>query len=721
MLDLYYGLIPKQTSVTPTVNVYAQSVSDPGINGPYTVYFHLTLKSQSGYNLTSTGVKAEILSGQKSRIEILIPSTVVPNSNLDIKKVVLSVSSNGVSNNSLILKEYNISDLPYVEIFFNTSELVPSNVSAYVESVYFGNGYLQPLSRLDPNKAAIINYSANGVSSDPIKFTLLNGEQEDGSAPILGGSLLTLRTYLDTVISDILFSNKLEYILYGYYRFSDGSITTNNIFNAGVWYSWNASDPLIVLNQSIPPGYGAYVGVRLRFNLEEIPEIGYKSILQIIPRIEPPRGEFNALGKAFGDLILPFSNKIKIIPQKNGLIKSLDGFALVNDKVTPYVTSKVHVIPDIAQKTNQYIWLDSNGNTGLARNLSSLPTDSVVRAIFNTQSGESNLINWTPFITTNNSPIIISGTLTDLIRSSYEDSFLAGTTYPSEIYFNATQLNIYIQENSTSGTLRKVTQNLIPITISGNYNYTYQLSNFTGSLISGIPDQDFGLFTPTIDSYGLISGVSVSLSGAYRIGTTLSWDGSTVSYISHDPKLGCINTLDYEFSVIANNGSYWLQPSENLTIDQLHTYVDLKDSSIRYDKTTGYLWFWNTEYDPSEIDAIYPSGIASTAHWSKLKFPTSEVDVATKVRVILNSSNLEDVLDIVEEKLKLSNIVVKQPFELRNFSSDLLADGAICIVKNYHLMGYFDSESYNHDNGYNIFRPFNLNINQPGRWNLLTN
>lgn len=723
-LEYFYGLIPKTINILPTVNVFNQG-GNPGIAGPQTFYFHFTLKNQNGYNQTSNGVLVNLPGGQNSRIEIILPSTIKPSPEVDVKEVVLSISTNGQASNSTILKTYDLSTitLPYVDILINAQDIQPTINTAYVISVYTGNGFFQPLNAIAVNSLSVIYYGGAGGPSQVTKFTLLNGEDENLNPPILGGSVITLEVYLDAIRADALFTRKLQYILYGYYRSLDGSITTTNLSRAGIWYDWDAADPLIKLDVPIPAGYGAYIGVRANFDINSIPEIGFNSFVQFIPKVDQPKGIFSPALSLYNNSVLPDKGKVKFLPKKNAFIKNLDGTAVIDNYLTPYISAKVHQVINPSNTQNRYGWIDINGNVGVAQNLSSVPTGARSRAIFNTVSGESLLNNWTNFISTNNNVISISGQLSDVFRSDYPDITLAGKSFPTEVYFNATHLNHYIQQSGT-GIIRRFRQDITPLTITGTYNYVFNIADFNSgdvvnsAEISGLQNSQnaVGFFTPYIRNANIITGTPGNLTGSYKVASTLTWDGSTTSYVSHDSSLGLLNEVN---SPNSTQGSlYWNAPVPDVTLDKTADTKPLLENSITFDLKTKSLWRWsNTSPVLVNNDNVIPSGLQSIGHYSRVYLGSNENLVSTNVRSILSGNTLAANLDILNGILATisptQSITVTNRGQLRSSAPN---QNTTAFISDINLFAYYDVNSTLADNDYNVYKPNSVATNAPGRW-----
>lgn len=723
-LATYYGLIPSNVPALPQVTVVPLNTG--GIAAPLTVYFHLAIRNAVGWSFTTPGVQATISGPAGARIEVIVPDNIIPNQALDVKSIALLISTTGFPPDAVVLRSFQASELPYVAFFLNQEDLTPPDnpISIYVENITTDLGYLQDLTEIDSGRVQLEAYIGDGSAGPETKFTILNGEVADLTAAIPAGTFISFKVLLNNINAASTFSGKLEYRLYGYYDFETGTINTDDLTLADTWYTWNATEPLIYLERELPAGQGLYIGVRPRFNITQMPEIGSASFIQFFPYLIAPRGQFTRLAKAFGNVMFASRGGVKILPQKGPRILQTDGHGVIYDRATPFIPRRVYNI-NTAIGGERIVWIDSDGLTGINNDISQIPLDAAPRALFSSQAGESRISNFSDAIGLNNNILDVTVSLSTTIRGDYPDETLAGRDFSTEDIFNPTHLNIYIEQDSTSIRRFRFALDQEEEFLTGIVNRTYEFQSLAGGAVvleDSLPTTPFSFFETGTPA--LISGLGLgSLTGSFRVATSLEWDGSTVTDITHDRERGLVPDLPYTLAQTAEDSAYWLFPVDDLSTSIDPVVRDIRPNAIRFQASDDTLWRWQVGEPPFSSNpfdvTIIPDGLAGRGYWTRLLLPTSEELVRTNQRTFLSGSNLSENLDIIEDKLATiaPNLQVDTAIALRQISGLTLVPYQLANIWRYnHWIAFFDPVALAPDNGVDIIRPFDIATSQPGRW-----
>lgn len=720
-LQTYYGLIP-ETSNPPVVITTEQA---GGIQGPFTAYFYVNYRNRIGYNKLSESVVAQIGVGESKRIEVIIPASVIPDPNLDVREVVLSVSFNTDNpvNSRILRKITDLNDLPFIEIFLDSSEFDTFDESAYVSAVTDSNSFLRPLSSLNGKEINVDPYAADGSPGPETKYTLQLGTNTSGGAGLLSGMFASIKVLLNQVNASNIFSNKFEYKFYGIYDYATGQLNSDDFANTNIWYFWDASNPVLQITSSLQPGTGVYLGIRPRFDIAELPEVGKNSFLQFYPFLITPRGKFNDLSKAFGNTIFPVDGRLRILPQKNLRIKKTSGYGIIFDRITPF--SEQRIIDVSGTPSEQWVWLDSDGVVGLSNDAFNKPLDAANRAVIKFDAGIGGFSGWSTPIDLENQGVSINLTLREFIKNSYADKTLAGLNLSGEGIFNPSNLIIFIQNNPPNGPIGIRRINISSLTVDGELGFSVLVtrqSEFQTFDFSEFEDS-VGMLSPIVDSATQNNSITSDLDGRFRFAAAYEWDGLTVSSVLQDESFGLIPELPYTVTRHGQDSAYWLQYTESLLDDPDASEIRFYDGAVKYQRLDGGLWTWVANPIPpalvSPLDSvIQPTASANIGYWSRMFLYSEEAKIKTNGRIKVPGGTLTNTLDYIDQRFQVIGEVlsVDTIVDLRAINSSSLVPYQQAHILRYNSLAVWYPELLFRDNLWDVIQPNDRSPFSRGRW-----
>lgn len=336
------------------------------------------------------------------------------------------------------------------------------------------------------------------------------------------------------------FKNKVSYLVKGIYSNSNNILRTltNSLENLVFldYITWNNTKTDIeYITDSLTETEGFLISVKLKFYLDElllnIPDNSYFRILPYLKTDISIYNSENYLSYAKGLLFYSTEgNYLRVFPNGEGLnLKVSKGLGVINGYSFP-LTEETIVNSNLIPSNTKDIVLKINQNGLVFYNTSELTSNESIRAVISTEAVESDiniLFSITGLTLTISHPQTSSGNLTR-IREDYPDVIKGQLAY-----FNPTGFNLYIK-NLENSEVKLFRYTGLPI----NLNLTW----IEGETTTHIPVKE------VIGFFQAKNIVSNLYDGSYLAGIAYTYDGSTVSAISHSPLLGCVLELPSQYS-----------------------------------------------------------------------------------------------------------------------------------------------------------------------------
>jgi hypothetical protein len=604
-IALYSSLRPQLDSADWAI----AATSGGNLTGSGTLTFYLQSRSRSGRNLLGAGKTIAYSAGQK--IVVTIDAS-ARKSGEDVFAFVLSASS-GVATNAKQLAEWraksldrrsdrslsgtieltrdehlvlggtsaNIASLPTNRIHGMVRQVGAdylkwdSEATAGVQQAGTGywvtwespNTYLastdsiggcdRSVSDGNPNIIRPLPYAADGSDSEPVRYWLVNGLDEDGGGDLAIGSLIDLSVAVNgepTTIFDSLISIRVL----GYARRSTGILTTVPESNAS--YLYTAGNFLFALSQVLPRGYALAVEVIFAFDESALadngrPLIPPDAVITAYPYLKGRSGTFSPFGDFFGDCVSSEGGKLRVLPAAAGY-KRAGGVAQVANYFTPKLGEELFSLGLQADSTGQKVCISGvRGGDCVIRD--NPLANEAIRAIVSTAAGEATASALTSPVTLSSGQILsVSIAFPSAIRADYPD-VIAGAAAT----FNAPAIRLYIQVGST------IYRKNQPISVSGSSLNLTISDTLDTTIVGSLPtnaDAGFNLW-----GYGAISSSASSGAGTLPTGQPIRiavayWYPSPnlrLTKISHDPLAGCLPELGLTFTEAIDLFKYWQPPA----------------------------------------------------------------------------------------------------------------------------------------------------------------
>lgn len=406
------------------------------------------------------------------------------------------------------------------------------------------------LANADLLRTSYESYPADGTQGKFQKFWIVN----NSSSSILSGTAIGLNVSAGGFDKSTAFNGLLRIVPEGFVDLATGNLDTTDASGIGTMlgigseYIYSSAGTGIRLQKSLPPNSALSLRIYPKFTANQLAnQVPNGTTLSVYPTLSNSIGEFTAIGELIGDVITNDLDRVRIVPGINNTAISLAGSGVV--KSFAFTGVGESTIYDLVSNTaNQKIIINGNGVCFVGNNPSST---EAIRAIVGTTSGVTNPSTYTSTITgsaTTAFNITVPYPYTNgngIIRSNYPDTRIQGN---NKGYFNPSVLKIYIQRTDTNE-IRVFNQTVVP----GVTQIFTGLSWTSGTIVGSLPtqsDPEFSLYAPQV-----ITTWSTTSAGAvtFRVCTAFEYDGSTITKISHDPGLGCIEELSLSIIDAINN------------------------------------------------------------------------------------------------------------------------------------------------------------------------
>jgi len=406
------------------------------------------------------------------------------------------------------------------------------------------------LANADILRTTYDSYPADGTQGKFQKFWIVNNSTSD----ILSGTAIGLNVSAGGFDKSTAFNGLLRIVPEGFVDLATGNLDTTDASGIGTMlgigseYIYSSAGTGIRLQKSLPPNSALSLRIYPKFTANQLAnQVPNGTTLSVYPTLSNSIGEFTAIGELIGDVITNDLDRVRIVPGINNTARSLAGSGIVKSfAFTGVGESTVYDL--VANAANQKVIINGNGVCFIGNNPSST---EAIRAIIGTVSGVTNPSTYTSTITgsaTTSFNITVPYPYLNgngIIRSDYPDSRIQGNNLG---YFNPSIVKIYIQRTDTNE-IRLFNQPVVP----GLTQVFLGLSWLSGTIVGSLPtqsDPEFSLYSPqVITTWSTISSGAVT----FRVCTAFEYDGSTITSISHDPGLGCIEELSLSIIDAINN------------------------------------------------------------------------------------------------------------------------------------------------------------------------
>ena len=493
--------------------------------------------------------------------------------------------------------------------------------TTYITSVLDVDGCFQDVRSItDPSTILVPKYNPTGTSSTPITLWLTS------SSIVNKGTRISITVRLGELNKSQLFDGLIELKFKGFVNLITGIKRTTLADNTplddvDVLYKYDANNPTLILPDDLDINEAYILEINCNFQSTEIEDyIVNGSFISIYPEFTASASIYNPAGVILGDLIFKDADRRRIVPNLGLTATALKGAGLIKNFSFPVQNESI--VTALVPNTTNIIAINKLGNVYTA---TSLPSDSVQRALVKTIAGESNPSAWSSNIvaTANTSlsitviyPCTTEGVGT--IRADYPDVIAAN----NKGIFNPLFINLYI-DNGTF--IRKFTNAVIP-----GVNQTFTVSSFITGTITSLPsnlDNDFSLFNPVSVS-GITTAGGNLFGGTYRVAYSFVYDGNQITSISHKEVDGCVAEITFNLiEALQNFTGTWLNgtgvPSDlighdkNYYIDNIskNYYNKIADVWILLGNLSGNGWM-NGIVDPISSDGYSGDYFLNTVNYN---------------------------------------------------------------------------------------------------------
>ena len=435
--------------------------------------------------------------------------------------------------------------------------------TTYITSVTDVDGCSQDIRDItDPSSIVIPKYNPTGTSSNSITLWLTS------TKVVTKGTRISVAVKLGELNKSQLFDGLLELKFKGFVNTTTGikrttlSDNVTPLDDIDVLYKYDANNPTLILADELAVGEAYILEVSCNFQSAEIEDyIVNGSYISIYPEFTASASIYNPAGIILGDVIFKDLDKRRVVSNLDLTATALKGSGLIKNFSFP--VQEQSIVTALQPNSTNILAVNKLGNVYTT---TSLPSDSVQRAIVKTIAGESNPSVWSSNVTvaasgslsiTVNYPCSTDGYGT--VRSDYPD-VIAGNT---KGLFNPTSINIYIDDGIT---ITKLTNNAV---IPG-INQVFNITDTSSGIVTILPsnsDTSFSLFAPGTVTATASTGGSLT-AGTYRIAYSFVYNGNQITSISHKVGDGCVSELQYGLIEALQNFKYtWL----NGTVDPINT------------------------------------------------------------------------------------------------------------------------------------------------------
>lgn len=623
------------------------------------IYFYVSAKNNVGYNYLSASKLIEY--GPNSAITITLKEDLWRSAE-SITEIIISASLDNNAQNAYRIASISypsISNFPYTitlnedeqllinEVVNSTLELptMPINgmgrgvqdlgnfyvyYSHLTEWIQIGtlSTYIDNITTLPGCNASIlevvsddllepiITYEFDGSKSKSVRYWIV----ADSNETINAGNRLGLNIFVNELVKNQLFKNKLKIIFRGYADTLTGELDTTDytgdfdmlFINSIIPYTYT-KQPSLALQKDLAPNQAFVIDVYLETNYIELQDyLPYGSTISIVPFFYPQSGEYNSVGQLIGDCIFNEGNYRRIYPSNGLTVIAQEGSGMVDNFQFPLQSKSYLTVRH--NQANQLISINGNGSVFLIEQDGTIEDTEALRAIISTESGNTPLSNWSNLVT------ITEGDQLNLqinLPTDTNGKSIVRTDYPDKIKdilidFNILFINIIIKKDNLYYLIeRAISTNTIQNINISNLEGATQLTNLSDLVIN--TEDDFGLFN--LPSLNLTNTTGGNLeSGIYQICVSYKYDGSTISKISHKESDGCIVEFPVTLGQLIQRFYYWgatLTPSQ---MRNLTTYTHGLELKMEMGTELKDMVFnkYNTEPDDN-VTSIKPNNILNTS------------------------------------------------------------------------------------------------------------
>lgn len=613
-MRIQYGAIRPQYDINDT-DLITFSLGTGNLSSG-NIYFYISAKNNVGYNYLSTSklieygtnssivitLKEDLWFPAESITEIIISASLDNNSQNAYR--IASISNPIASNfpytitlntdEQLLINEVlstsielpisplngmgrGIQDLGNFYVYYshrnddvNNTTILSSTIGRWIQigtlSTYIDNIQVLPGCNAsilevvsDDLLEPIITYEFDGSKSQTVRYWIV----ADSNETINAGNRLGLNVYVNGLVKNQLFKNKLKVIFRGYADTLTGELDTTDytgnfdmlFINSIIPYTYT-KQPSLALQKDLTANKAFIIDIYLETNYIELQDyVRYGSTISIEPFFYPQSGEYNSIGQLIGDCIFNEGNYRRIYPSNGLTVIAQEGSGMVDNFQFPLQSKSYLTVRH--NQTNQLISINGNGSVFLIDADDTIEDTEALRAIISTQSGNTILSDWSNILT------ITEGDQLNLqinLPTDTNGKSIVRTTYPDKIKdtlidFNILFINIIIKHNDNYYLIeRAISTNTIQnINISNLENAT-QLNDLNDLTVNS--EDDFGLFKlPTLNLTNTTGGTLES--GIYQIAVSYKYDGSTISKISHNESDGCIVEFPVTLGELVQRFYFW--------------------------------------------------------------------------------------------------------------------------------------------------------------------
>jgi hypothetical protein len=426
----------------------------------------------------------------------------------------------------------------------------PQNFNPYVSSSLDPGGCDRAIELIDDDNVIIVSdYSGSGLS-DPTGILLVN----DGKSPISQGTRLEIAVDLDGEDKTSEFVGKLVLIPKGYANLATGILDTDNLPDVGATFNYAGGKSVLRLYKPLLPGWGYLLDIRANLAFYEAQRLLLQgSILKFFARFAPFRSIYTPDGGLMGDYITAAQGKRRILPNGAGLLMLA---AQGTGRVAQYTFEDLgeQDVPGLVNGVEgQNVIITNNGTCFVAE---TVPGTAALRAIAGSINGTGQPTPWSNPIAVDNTKILnIAITHPTIIRADYPDR-IAGAT----AVLNGAKVVVYIDDNI------QIRAYEFPIVgLSGETVLVGTIAPTATMPSLPIVAPNYGLFVPGAIAVSTADSVSLFEANEVRVAVAYKYE-NTVTSLSHDEALGCIEELSSSLGKISSLVDSW---GSSLSIDNI--------------------------------------------------------------------------------------------------------------------------------------------------------
>lgn len=376
-----------------------------------------------------------------------------------------------------------------------------------------------------------IAYSGDGSLSLNIDYLLLPENIEDDKF------IIDFGIFIGSLDLSNLFSRKISYLVKGVLnrdtyelRNLSNSLENLDFIDYKVW-EYNKEDYEYLIDNLLI-NEGLLISVKVAFYLDEfLINIPDDSQLRILPYLKTDLTIFsssNLVNYGYGLLFYSLNSDYSRVYPNDGLtLKVSSGLGVIKGVSFP-VTTETTLSGFPTNTANSQLKINQSGSVYFSN--TELTNTEATRAFISTEILESDIINL--FTLTGNTLTIthpVDNNGFAYIREDYPD-VIAGKLAK----FNPTGFNLYVQ-NIANSEVRVFNFNSVVSSVNLVFN--------TGVEVNQIP------VSSLVKGFYQVENIVSNIGGEqYIVGLAYTYNGNTVSAITHSPSLGCVLELPTQFS-----------------------------------------------------------------------------------------------------------------------------------------------------------------------------